>query len=130
MLLGVFNMLDKIKAFIKSLGYTIKDVDNSLIDYILDNETNRLKNDINQTEIPTELEYLLIERVVSAFFNMKISTNTLGDDFSFDEAVKSIKMGDTSYDFGNVSSQKDMFTNYINSLGKGSDYICYRKLKW
>ena len=40
-------MLDKIKAFIKSLGYVIKDVDNSLIDYILDNETNRLKNDIN-----------------------------------------------------------------------------------
>lgn len=123
-------MLDKIKAFIKSLGYTVKDVDNSLIDYILDNETNRLKNDINQTEIPSELEYLLIERVVSAFFNMKISTNSLGDDFSFDEAVKSIKMGDTSYDFGNVSSQKDMFTNYINSLGKGSDYICYRKFKW
>lgn len=130
MLLGVFNMLDRIKDFIKFLGYKIKDVDNSLIDYILGNETDRLKNDINQTEIPEKLEFLLIERVVSAFFNMKISTNSLGDDFSFEESVKLIKMGDTSYDFGDVSSQKDMFVNYINSLGKGSDYICYRKFKW
>ena len=130
MLLGVFNMLDRIKDFIKFLGYKIKDVDNFLIDYILGNETDRLKNDINQTEIPEKLEFLLIERVVSAFFNMKISTNSLGDDFSFEESVKSIKMGDTSYDFGDVSSQKDMFVNYINSLGKGSDYICYRKFKW
>ena len=130
MLLGVFNMLDRIKDFIKFLGYKIKNVDNSLIDYILGNETDRLKNDINQAEIPEKLEFLLIERVVSAFFNMKISTNSLGDDFSFEEAVKSIKMGDTSYDFGDVSSQKDMFVNYINSLGKGSDYICYRKFKW
>ena len=130
MLLGVFNMLDRIKDFIKFLGYKIKNVDNSLIDYILGNETDILKNDINQTEIPEKLEFLLIERVVSAFFNMKISTNSLGDDFSFEEAVKSIKMGDTSYDFGDVSSQKDMFVNYINSLGKGSDYICYRKFKW
>ncbi|EHL11085.1 hypothetical protein HMPREF9629_00622 [Peptoanaerobacter stomatis] len=123
-------MLDRIKDFIKFLGYKIKDVDNSLIDYILGNETDRLKNDINQTEIPEKLEFLLIERVVSAFFNMKISTNSLGDDFSFEESVKLIKMGDTSYDFGDVSSQKDMFVNYINSLGKGSDYICYRKFKW
>lgn len=130
MLLGVFNMLDRIKDFIKFLGYKIKDVDNSLIDYILGNETDRLKNDINQTEIPEKLEFLLIERVVSAFFNVKISTNSLGDDFSFEESVKLIKMGDTSYDFGDVSSQKDMFVNYINSLGKGSDYICYRKFKW
>lgn len=130
MLLGVFNMLDRIKDFIKFLGYKIKNVDNSLIDYILGNETDRLKNDINQTEIPEKLEFLLIERVVSAFFNMKISTNSLGDDFSFEESVKLIKMGDTSYDFGDVSSQKDMFVNYINSLGKGSDYICYRKFKW
>ena len=130
MLLGVFNMLDRIKDFIKFLGYKIKDVDNSLIDYILGNETDRLKNDINQTEIPEKLEFLLIERVVSAFFNMKISTNSLGDDFSFEESVKLIKMGDTSYDFGDVSSQKDMFVNYINSLGTGSDYICYRKFKW
>ncbi len=130
MLLGVFNMLDRIKDFIKFLGYKIKNVDNSLIDYILGNETDILKNDINQTEIPEKLEFLLIERVVSAFFNMKISTNSLGDDFSFEESVKSIKMGDTSYDFGDVSSQKDMFVNYINSLGKGSDYICYRKFKW
>lgn len=130
MLLGVFNMLDRIKDFIKFLGYKIKNVDNSLIDYILGNESDRLKNDINQTEIPEKLEFLLIERVVSAFFNVKISTNSLGDDFSFEEAVKSIKMGDTSYDFGDVSSQKDMFVNYINSLGKGSDYICYRKFKW
>ena len=130
MLLGVFNMLDRIKDFIKFLGYKIKDVDNSLIDYISGNETDRLKNDINQTEIPEKLEFLLIERVVSAFFNMKISTNSLGDDFSFEESVKLIKMGDTSYDFGDVSSQKDMFVNYINSLGKGSDYICYRKFKW
>lgn len=130
MLLGVFNMLDRIKDFIKFLGYKIKDVDNSLIDYILGNETDRLKNDINKTEIPEKLEFLLIERVVSAFFNMKISTNSLGDDFSFEESVKLIKMGDTSYDFGDVSSQKDMFVNYINSLGKGSDYICYRKFKW
>lgn len=123
-------MLDRIKDFIKFLGYKIKDVDNSLIDYILGNETDRLKNDINQTEIPEKLEFLLIERVVSAFFNVKISTNSLGDDFSFEESVKLIKMGDTSYDFGDVSSQKDMFVNYINSLGKGSDYICYRKFKW
>lgn len=123
-------MLDRIKDFIKFLGYKFKDVDNSLIDYILGNETDRLKNDINQTEIPEKLEFLLIERVVSAFFNMKISTNSLGDDFSFEESVKLIKMGDTSYDFGDVSSQKDMFVNYINSLGKGSDYICYRKFKW
>lgn len=123
-------MLDRIKDFIKFLGYKIKDVDNSLIDYILGNETDRLKNDINQTEIPEKLEFLLIERVVSAFFNMKISTNSLGDDFSFEESVKLIKMGDTSYDFGDVSSQKDMFVNYINSLGNGSDYICYRKFKW
>lgn len=123
-------MLEKVKAFIASLGYVLKDSDNSLIQYIIENEENRLKNDINQAEIPTELEFFLVERVVSAFFNMKISTNSLGDDFNFEDAIKSIKMGDTAYDFGSVTSFRDMFTNYINSLGKGRDYICFRKFKW
>ena len=42
MLLGVFNMLDKIKAFIKSLGYTIKDVDNSLVTHLTDDQLEAL----------------------------------------------------------------------------------------
>lgn len=123
-------MIDRVKLVIERFGYVFQANEDELLRYMIDAQTQRLKNEINDDEIPSELEHFLIDRIVSNFYSFKLSTGGLGVGFSFEEAVKSIKMGDTSYDFGDTVSAKDMFQSYIYALGKGEDYLCYRKLKW
>lgn len=123
-------MTDRVKLVIERFGYIFQTNEDELLRYMIDTETQRLKNELNDDEIPSELEYFLVERVVAAFYSFKLATGGLGEGFSFEEAVKSIKMGDTSYDFADVASAKDIFQSYISALGKGEEYLCYRKLKW
>ncbi len=137
MLNGLFKHLEfqdndyfnGIKENIEVLGYTFKTSDDSLFFFICEREIEKLKNDTNQNLVPIGLKNFLADRIISAFFNFKLSTNGLND-FNYSQGIKQVTMGDTSYTFKDGMTEEDMFIYYINSLGKGDDYICYRKFKW
>lgn len=61
----------------------------------------------------------------------KKQTNSLGDNFSIDGALKSIKLGDTTVQLDDESDEVKLNTLINHLLNYGmSELICYRKIKW
>lgn len=126
------DFYESLIRFISLSGYRITYTDDELILLIINQDVERLRNEINSKLIPDGLVEFLKKRVTGNFLNMKFLTGSLGDGFDFGMAVKSLSEGDVKYDFENGSSDEDRFRIMIDSMirGDGVDVICYRKLKW
>ena len=61
----------------------------------------------------------------------KKQTNSLGDSFSIDSALKNVKLGDTTVQFEGESDETKLnsLTNYLMNCGI-NEFVCYRKIKW
>ena len=97
------------------------------IDFISEVVERSILNDINQAEIPVELERVVTYRTLGELIKMQ-GKNILGD---ADDMAKSIEIGDTKIEFNgeplsvHLATLADALTNY----GKG-ELACYRRLKW
>ncbi|MGP1555551.1 MAG: hypothetical protein ACTTG9_06395 [Dialister pneumosintes] len=117
------------KSLIKSLtGYSVKDEDKKLLEFIYNSEKQHILNDCNLATLPDELLYIVEERSAGLFMSIKTS-DILGAD-SLD-VVTSIKEGDTTVEIGGVSAEERL-SNLANKLmaSRERDIACYRKLKW
>ena len=97
------------------------------IDFISEVVERSILNDINQAEVPVELERVVIYRTLGELIKIQ-GKNILGD---ADDMAKSIEIGDTKIEFNGeplsvrLTALADVLTNY----GKG-ELACYRRLKW
>lgn len=100
----------------------------TFIEFIYNSEKQHILNDCNLTELPTELEYIVIERAVGRFLQLKLKDILTDDELN---VVKSIKEGDTQVEFGDVSNETRI-QGVIASLlrSRERDMACYRKFKW
>ncbi len=81
------------------LGYdAISDI--NIIEYMIDAETQHILNDINQKELPSELQYVLVYRVIGSY----ITTN-------------------------NKASRLQELATALSGYGRG-DLACFRRLRW
>ena len=108
------------------LGYdAISDI--NIIEYMIDAETQHILNDINQKELPSELQHVLVYRVIGSY----ITTNKNKLIEADGEMASSIKMGDTEVQFkgtDNASRLKELATA-LSGYGRG-DLACFRRLRW
>ena len=119
---------------LKMLGYTALPEDESHIDFELEKILNYVKNYCNITEIPTILDYRIIDRVCSEFLNYKKNSGSL-EGFNYDAVIKQIKEGDTtiSYAVGQgEDTPENRFDSFVKSLERGFDKWCtpHRRLRW
>lgn len=108
------------------LGYdAISDV--NIIEYMIDAETQHILNDINQKELPSELQHVLVYRVIGSY----ITTNKNKLIEADGEMASSIKMGDTEVQFKGTdkSSRLQELANALSGYGRG-DLACFRRLRW
>lgn len=97
------------------------------IDFISEVVERSILNDINQAEVPVELERVVTYRILGELIKLQ-GKNILGD---ADDMAKSIEIGDTKIEFNGeplsvrLTALADVLTNY----GKG-ELACYRRLKW
>ena len=120
--------------FLKDIGYTVRAEDESLIDKLLLATLSTIKNQCNISELPTDLDNVVIIRTCGTFLRLKSATSDLSTTFNLNAAYKKIVEGDVTVELSvpdSVSPQK-MLLDYIKALeeyGK-RDIVAFRKVRW
>ena len=121
-------------AFLKDIGYPATTDDESLIDKLISATESTIRNQCNISEVPTDLNEVVIIRTCGAFLRIKSATSDLTAIFNVNATYKKITEGDVTVEFSapdSVSPQK-MLSDYIKSLeeyGK-RDIAAFRKVRW
>lgn len=121
-------MLNKILDLI--LNITNKDIsiDANILNYLITAETQRVLNIINCKTLPTELEHVIVYRVVGAYLQTNIVSLVGAENL---DVPTQIKMGDTQVNFSGKGAEdrlKEMAITFVN-YGEG-ELTCFRRLKW
>ena len=93
--------LERLLLRLSCFGYKINiEHDNWCLIFLINKETNHIKNVCNIKSIPKELEEILIDRIAGNFLLNKKQSNQLNlENFDLSTAVKSLQMGDTNITF-------------------------------
>lgn len=88
----------------------------------------------NGNEIPEILDLRIIDRICSEYLMKKKNAGLL-EGFDYEQAVKTIKEGDTQIQFASEAdgtTPEERFNKLVDYLYKGFDkWICkYRKIRW
>lgn len=116
-----------------SLGYKLKENDDWILCFAMQNVENKIKNSCNITSVPDGLFHVAVDMVCGEFLFTKKQTGqlTIGD-LDLDGAITSINEGDISVQFASGASDEeklDLLLNHLLHKGEG-DFVCYRKIKW
>ena len=116
-----------------SFGCTLREDDAWVICFAMQKVENHIKNYCNITSVPDGLFNVAVDVVCGEFLFTKKQTGQLDiGDLDLDDAITSIKEGDTQVNFGSGTSDDEKFSvllNYLQHNGDG-DLICYRKIRW
>lgn len=121
-------MLKKILNLILKITNKSVDTDTPILEYLITAETRRVLNIINCETLPTELEHVIVHRVVGAYLQTNIVALVGVENL---DVPTQIKMGDTQVSFSGKSAADrlkeaaQLFVNY----GEG-EMTCFRRLKW
>lgn len=121
-------MLGKILDLILTITNKSVDIDTSILNYLITAETQRVLNIINCETLPTELEHVIVHRVVGAYLQTNIVALVGAENL---DVPTQIKMGDTQVSFSSKSAEdrlKEMAQLFVN-YGEG-ELTCFRRLKW
>ena len=120
--------------FLKDIGYNTTEEEGNLVDRLLSATECTIKNQCNISELPTDLDNVVIIRTCGAFLRWKSATSDLTTTFDINAAYKKIVEGDITVELSapdSVSPQK-ILSDYIKSLeeyGK-RDVVAFRKVRW
>lgn len=131
-------MLTDITERLLSLGYTVVQGDNWVLEYISSKVESSIKGDCGvydpltlAIKIPDELHQIAVDRVCGEFLHSKKASGALVG-FDLTATVKTIQEGDIKVDFGGSLTPEqrlDALINYLLNQGKG-DIASHRKIKW
>ena len=128
----IILLIDDIKNRLENLGYTVKESDDVILGLYLEKVENSIKTRCSITEIPSELNQIVADRVFGEFLFYLKSTNNL-EGIKFEAAIKEIKDLDTTvvYAVGSDSSEKqfDLLIEGLRTSGE-KEFISFRRLRW
>jgi hypothetical protein len=130
------NLADTVECVIQrlvSFGYEPTEDDAWIIAYSIKGTVNHIKNETNQMTIPDGLFEIAVDMACGEMLNAKLLSGQLdiaGLDLS--GMVQSVKEGDTQVTFSAAESDEAKFKELLSWVirGKGSDLICYRRMRW
>ena len=123
-------VIDRLAHF----NYVAEESDYSHIDYELEITINYVKNYCNIQEIPTILDYRIVDKVCSNFLYYKKNSGQLTS-FDYDVVIKELKEGDTTVKY-NVGEGGDTpesrFDSFVKQLERAFDkwITPHRRLRW
>ena len=121
-------MLEKILDLILTRTNRSVDIETPILNYLITAETQRVLNIINCKTLPTELEHVIVYRVVGAYLQTNIVALVGAENL---DVPTQIKMGDTQVNFSGKGAEdrlKEMALTFVN-YGEG-ELTCFRRLKW
>lgn len=122
---------------LRQLGYEAVSEDMEMVQFELDLILDYVVNYCNFTDrnqIPEILDKRIIDRVCSEYLLKKKNSGQL-EGFDYDQAIKSIKEGDTQIQYSisnDTATPESRFNDLVNYMQRGFDkWICkWRVLKW
>ncbi|MDR3090803.1 MAG: hypothetical protein LBU36_01205 [Clostridiales bacterium] len=123
-------MVEDVKNRLGTLGYTVSDADEWLLNFAIDKITWLIRNECNTAEIPEGLHFAAVDMVCGEVLFVKKRSGGL-DGLEVPAAVKSIKEGDTAVTYA-VSDDGVTLDGFISALkNSGAEQLArYRRFAW
>ena len=120
--------VENITLRLSSLGYTVTQEDNWVLEFIISKVETDIKSKCNQLSIPIGLENIAIDMVCGEFLLGKKSRNQLSE-FDLSKIVKSIQIGDTNTTLNDTTETRvnELISSLLNS---DFNFGSYRRLNW
>ena len=123
------NVVNRLVSF----GYCPTEEDVWTIAYSIKGTVNHVLNEINHQTVPEGLFEVVVDMICGEVLNAKFSSGQLNmDSLDLDGMIQSVTEGDTTVSFSAQGSDETKLKELLSWLiqGKGSDLLCYRKLRW
>lgn len=127
------TMVEAVVQRLVSFGYDVTCDDDWMIAFTMQKVKNHILNEINHSAIPEGLMEVFVDMVCGEFLMVKHQTGKLDlDSLDLDGMIQSVSEGDTSVSFSAEGSDESKLNSLLTWLihGKGSDLLCYRKMRW
>ena len=127
------DTVDNVILRLVSFGYEPTEEDAWMIAYNIKGTVNHVLNEINHTTVPKGLFEVVVDMICGEVLNAKFRTGQLEmTDLDLDGMIQSVTEGDTSVSFSAEGSDESKLKGLLSWLiqGKGSDLLCYRKMRW
>lgn len=121
---------------LSQLGYTVQDSDVPNLNYVINRAAEKIKANINRTDIPEGLRYTWVDMTAGLFLFDKKATGGLSDGFDFSAPAKKITEGDVSVEFSGQTDGSNTpearFDKLLNSLINPPAYLFarFRRFVW
>lgn len=120
--------------YLKGIGYNPIYDDQQLIEFLVNDVANGIAIDCNVTELPEELNGIVVQRTVGRFLETKAFNGSLYDTLNISYVAKKIVEGDTTIEMGVPDGQTPhkIINDYIKTMKEyGKRQIAaFRKIKW
>ena len=123
---------DVIKRLV-SFGYTPTEEDAWMIAYTTKGTVYRVLNEINHVVVPNGLFEVVVDMICGEVLNAKFLSGQLDlNSLDLDGMIQSVTEGDTTVSFSAEGSDEAKLKGLLSWLiqGKGSDLLCYRRMRW
>lgn len=130
------NLTDVVDSTIHrlvSFGYVPTEEDAWVIAYGTKGTVNHVLNETNHQTIPNGLFEVVVDMICGEMLNAKFLSGQLDlTALDLDGMIQSVNQGDTSVTFATEGSDEAKLKGLLSWLiqGKGSDLLCYRKMRW
>lgn len=116
-----------------SFGYDPTEEDAWMIAFTIQKSVNHVLNEINHSVVPNGLIEMVVDMVCGEMLNAKFLSGQLDlTALDLDGMIQSVSEGDTTVSFSTDGSDEAKLKGLLSWLiqGKGSDLLCYRKMRW
>ena len=130
------NLTDTVESVVQrlvSFGYVPTEDDAWMIAFSTKGTVNHVLNEINHTKVPEGLFEVVVDMICGEVLNAKFSSGQLDmTGLDLDGMIESVSEGDTTVAFSAEGSDESKLKGLLSWLiqGKGSDLLCYRKMRW
>lgn len=116
------------------LGYTVQTgtAPDAAVDYSINRAAEKIKANINRTDIPEGLHYTWVDMAAGLFLFDKKAAGQLGEAFDFSTPTKKITEGDVSVEFDGGSTPEARFDKLLKTLIDPPAYLFarFRRFIW
>lgn len=116
-----------------SFGYTPTEEDAWMIAFTVKGTVNHVLNEINHAKVPEGLFEVVVDMICGEVLNAKFLSGQLDmTNLDLDGIIQSVAEGDTTVSFSVDGSDEAKLKGLLSWLiqGKGSDLLCYRRMRW
>lgn len=128
------NIREAVAERLKMFNVELKE--NNDLKFLIKKALSNINNITNQNytleTIPTDIEYILIDKIVGEFLNFKKLNGEL-ENLDFTSVIKSIKEGDTTETYSDkVKTAEELFDDMVADLlsAKDNELYRFRRIVW